>query len=114
MANTGVSAKPEAVRNIIWSSLTATFALLGGPVLRPLNEVTLINETNSAVEVSLDGVNVHWRISPFTARTLDPATDDLFIDTGQQFYVRYAQYPSGTPAPTGPTYAVFAIETMTR
>jgi hypothetical protein len=114
MANSGVSAKPEPIRQVAFGSLTNAFVPLGPAVSRPLNEISLINETNSAVEVSIDGTNVGWRISPGTIRTLDPATDDMFIDVGTQFSVRYAQFPVGTPAPTGPLFSVFAIEVLTR
>lgn len=108
MANTGVRLKPEEVREIAFGSLTGSFVQLGGAILRPLNEVTLMNETNAAVYVSLDGVTNHFRISPGTARTLDIKANDGIFEVGQAFYVKYAT------APTGPANSVFAIETLTR
>lgn len=113
MANTGVNIQPEPVRNVAFGSLTSSFVALGPTVSRPISEMTLINETNSAVEVSRNGVDVHWRISPGTARTLDTATNDLLVVPGTQFYVRYAQFPASV-APTGPVNSAFAIETLTR
>jgi hypothetical protein len=108
MANTGVRLKPEAVREVAFGSLTSSFVALGAPISRPLNEITLINETNAAVYVSLDAVTNEFRISPFSARTLDLKTNDGLFETGQQFYVKYAT------APSGPSNSVFAIETLTR
>lgn len=114
MSNTGVSIKPEAVRQVDFGSLTNAFVALGAVVSRPINEMTLGNETNSAVELSIDGVTVGWRISPGTIRTLDNETNNLNMPIGTQFYVRYATTPATTPAPTGPANSVFFIETMTR
>jgi hypothetical protein len=114
MGNTGVSIKPELVRQVDFGSLTSSFVALGAVVSRPINEITLGNETNSAVEVSIDGLLVGWRISPGTVRTIDVESNDLFVVPGTQFYVRYAQTPATTPAPTGPANSVFFIETLTR
>lgn len=108
MANTGVRLKPEAVREVAFGGLTATYAPLGPPISRPLNEITLLNETDAAVYVSFDGVTDHFRISAFTARTLDIKANDGILEIGEQFYVRYATLPAG------PVNSVFAIETLTR
>lgn len=109
MANTGVRAKPEAVREVAFGSLTSSFVQLGAPVSRPLNEVTFINETDAAVYVTLDdNTDNFWRISALSARTIDLKTNDLLIEEGQTFSVKYAT------APTGPANSVFAIETITR
>lgn len=108
MANTGVRAKPEEVREVAFGSITSSFVQLGADINRPINETTFINETNAAVYVSLDGVKNHWRVSAQSARTLDYKTNDLLLEEGQKFYVKYAT------APTGPADTVFAIETLTR
>lgn len=108
MANTGVRLKPEAVREIAFGAIPAAYAPLGPPISRPLNEVTLINETTSAIYVSLDGVTDHFRISPQTARTLDIKANDGILEIGEQFYIRYATVPAG------PANSFFAIETLTR
>ena len=108
MSNTGVRLKPEDVREVAFGGLTSSFVQLGGDIVRPINEITLINETDAAVYVSLDGTNPHFRISPGTARTIDVKANDGMFDVGQKFYVKYAT------APTGPVNSVFAIETLTR
>ncbi len=108
MANTGVRLKPEEIREVAFGSLTGSFVQLGGDIVRPLNEITLMNETNAAVYVSLDGTTNHFRISPGTARTIDIKANDGLLEIGQKFYVKYAT------APTGPANSVFAIETLTR
>lgn len=108
MANTGVELKPEVLREIAFGSITAAYVQLGADVLRPLNVVRFINETNAAVYVSKNGTDNHWRISAGSTYTLDCKTNDGFFNTGDKFYIKYAT------APTGPANSVFAIETLTR
>jgi hypothetical protein len=108
MANTGVELKPEDLREIAFGSITAAYVQLGADVVRPLNVMRFINETNAAIYVSKDGIVNHWRISPGTTYTLDIKTNDGFLNTGDKFFIKYAT------APTGPANSVFAIETLTR
>lgn len=105
MPNTGARIKPEAVREVAFGSITNAYVNLGAPTIAPSRCVRMVNETNAAVYVSLDGVNNHYRISPGSAYTKDTKADDSFYDTGTQFKVKY------DTAPTGPANSKFYIET---
>jgi hypothetical protein len=105
MSNTGGRTKPEAIREIGFAGLTNAFATLGAPLVAPSRAARMVNETNAAVYVSIDGVTKHYRISPGSAYTKDEKSNDSFYEAGTQFYVMYAT------APTGPVNSEFFIET---
>lgn len=105
MSNTGGRIKPEAVREIAFGSITGSFVALGVPIIAPSKMCRMVNETDAAVYVSIDGVTKHYRISPGSAYTKDEKTNDSFFEAGTQFYIKY------DTAPTGPVNSEFFIET---
>lgn len=96
MSNTGASLKPEAVREIDFSALTASFASFGPPLTGWARYITMDNNTDQDVYLSKNGVTNQWRVRSGTSKIYDLKNNDLYLSPGDQLSIRY----KGGVAPT--------------
>src|ERR1035438_6039896 len=94
MSNSGSSNKFDAIREIAFGSIGATYAVLGGVLTRDAFRVWLTNNTNADIYLSTDGVTDMMKLPATSGRAYDHKTNDLFTKTGTQFYIRYATVPT--------------------
>ncbi len=97
MANTGNSIKWEAVREIAAGSITDTYQVFGGIFTRDSFRIWVTNNTNGDIYISTDGISGRMKLPALTGRAYDNKTNDMFLRTGTQLYIRYELTPV-TPA----------------
>lgn len=97
MSNSGNSIKGDPIREIAGSSITGSYAVLGGVLMRDAFLIVLNNNTNGDVYVSIDGVTDMMKLPSVSGRVFDVKTNDMYWIHGTQFYVRYDSVP-GSPA----------------
>lgn len=88
MANTGARLKPEAIREVAFGDITASFVQMGATFAGPLRLLYVGNDSNKDVYLSLDGTNDHFKVKANGFRLLDLKTNDSFVDAGQGIYLR--------------------------
>lgn len=98
MSNTGNSIKDEAIRELAAASITTSFQVLGGVMLRDAFRVWISNNSNGDIYLSTDGVTDHKKLPANTGRACDDKTNDMYRKAGTQWYVRYESLPA---SPTG-------------
>lgn len=98
MSNTGNSIKWDAIREIAAGSITTSFAVLGGVFLRDSYRVWITNNTNGEVYLSIDGSTNQLKLPAMTGRAYDNKTNDSFVKSGTQFYIKWVSAPG---APSG-------------
>lgn len=103
MSNTGNNFKHEALREVAAGSITNTYASLGGPLEHRAYIITMMNNTNGDIYVTVDTTQDEIKIPAQSGRVWDYKTDDGIKKVGTQFYIKYETTPG---APTG----WFAIE----
>ena len=103
MANTGNSIKHDEIREIAGSSITTSYQALGGVFLRDVFRLTYTNWTNGDIYLSTDGVTDMMKFSTISARCSDNKTNDMFVKSGTQYYIRYDVDP-------GPGSGWFTLE----
>lgn len=94
MANSGNSIKHDAIREIAAVSLTTAYQPLGGVFLRDIFRLTYTNWTFGDVYLSTDGVTDMMKFSSISARCSDNKTNDMFVKSGTQYYIRFESAPA--------------------
>lgn len=89
----GTRAKFEAVREIAFGSVGATYTAVGGAITDHARLVRFVNTMNDEVYISLDGTTDQLRLAAGSFLLLDVSTnkirdDGLFIPVGTVFYVK--------------------------
>lgn len=105
----GTKAVFDAVREVAFGSIGASYAALGGVTTDQARIITFQNSTNEDVYISLNGSSNQIRLAAnncrafdFTANEVTP--DGLFIPKGTQFYIKYVS--------AGPTSGAVWIEVV--
>lgn len=88
MSNTGARLKPEAIREVAFGSITASFVQMGSTFAGPLRLLFLGNDSNEDLYFSVNGVDDHFKVKANSFRLIDLKTNDSFIDAGQAVSVR--------------------------
>ncbi len=88
MANTGNRFKPEAIREVAFGSVTASYVQMGGVFQGPLRTVRICNDTDADLYYSIDGVTDNFKLKSNSFLLLDCKTNDGFFDTGQSISVK--------------------------
>lgn len=96
MSNTGSSIKNDPIREIAATSITGSYQVLGGVLLRDAKRIWMTNKTNGDVYISTDGSNNMMKLASISGRASDDKTNDLYRAAGTQFYIKYDSVP-GTP-----------------
>lgn len=94
MANTGQNVKDEALREVAFGSINATYTALGSPFTHDILNLTFTNGTDAAIYVSFDGVTDHKKFLPNSGRVWDLKTNDSYRKAGTQPYIKYDSAPS--------------------
>ncbi len=94
MSNTGSEIKPEAVREIDFDDIGATFAAFGPAFLRVVRILTVDNGTDADMYLTLNGVTDQLRVRAGQAKVYDLKTDDLYINPGDVISIRYKTAPT--------------------
>lgn len=89
----------EAVREIAFSSISASFSAIGSPLANHSRLIAINNSTDVEIYISLDGTTNHIRVSPGGFKLYDFTTnkvenDGFFVHIGTTFYVKRV---SGAP-----------------
>lgn len=84
----------EPMRSVAFGAITNAFLPLGTPTTVPARFVVLNNLTNGIIQVSVDGVNVHFQLAPGSSKLLQLtnngyADSQLYLSAATQFYVRF-------------------------
>lgn len=101
MSNSGQNVKNEALREVAFGSINATYTALGTALEHDAFTVSLFNDTNANIYVSVDGSTDHIKVAAQTGRVFDYKTNDMFRKKETQFYIKYQ---------TGPGQGSFWIE----
>ena len=94
MSNSGLSIKPEAIREMAFGSIAATYAELGSVLGHDCFRVSVHNTCDTDMYISVDGVDDHYRIAASSGQVFDEKTNDMYRKAGTQFHVRYVSAPS--------------------
>lgn len=103
MANSGNSIKHDGIREITAISLTTSYQPLGAAFLRDSFRITYTNWTAGDVYLSTDGVTDMMKFATISGRCSDNKTNDMFVKSGTQYYIRFDSIP-------GITTGWFALE----
>jgi uncharacterized protein YycO len=98
MSNTGNSIKYEAIREVAFGGITNTYATFGGVFTRDVFRIWITNTTNGDIYLSTDGTTNMLKIPAGSGRAYDNKTNDMYLKTGTQWYIKYAAAPSAVPA----------------
>jgi hypothetical protein len=84
---------------VAFGSLTGSYTALGPPMPGHARVVKFSNSTNQDVLISADGVTDHLRVATNSFVLFDFSSnkiqeDGLFVQKGDQFYVKYAAAPA--------------------
>jgi hypothetical protein len=88
---------------VAFGSISASYAAFGAAMPGHARIVTFVNSTDKDIYVSADGVHDHLRIAANSFRLFDFSTnrvqdDGLFVQKGDQFYLKYVAAPSSGAA----------------
>ena len=105
MSNTGSSIKWEEIREVAASYIDAPYKVLGGVLTRDSFRIWITNNTNGDIYISTDGSTDNLKLPAQSGRAYDHKTNDMFLKSGTQFYVKWDSAPG---APTG--WAAIEVE----
>lgn len=88
MSNTGCQVKPEAVREIVFGTVTTSYQQLGPAFTGFQRYLTMDNGFDVDMYLSLDGVTDMWRVRPGQAKIFDLKTNDILINPGDTISIR--------------------------
>ena len=94
MSNSGQNVKDEAVREVAFGDLNATYTALGSALAHDCFTLSIFNDTDANVYVSTDATTDMKKIAAQTGRVFDYKTNDMFRKKDTQFYVKYDSAPS--------------------
>lgn len=84
---------------VAFGSITSGYAAFGSPMPGHARIIRFCNSTDKDIYISADGTNDHLRIASNSFALFDFSTnriqdDGLFVQKGDQFYLKYAAAPS--------------------
>lgn len=89
MANSGLSIKDEALREVAFGSITASYAALGSVLGHDAFIDAFTNETDANIYVSFDGTTDHKKLGANVGRVTDLKSNDAYRKAGTQIYVKH-------------------------
>ena len=102
MSNSGLKIKDEALREVAFGSITASYAALGAVLAHDAFIDAFINETNANIYISFDGTTNHKKFGAQAGRVTDLKANDCYRIAGTQIYIKHDG--------TAPTSGWFAAE----
>jgi hypothetical protein len=94
MSNSGQNVKNEAIREVAFGDINATLTALGDPLSHDAFKITLFNDTDANIYISVDGVTDIMKIPDKIGRVSDEKTNDMYRKKDTQFYIRYEDAPT--------------------
>lgn len=91
------------IGSVAFGSITGSYTTFGAPMPGHARIIRFCNSTDKDILISADGVNDHLRIAANSFALFDFSTnriqdDGLFVQKGDQFYIKYASAPSSGTA----------------
>jgi hypothetical protein len=92
----------DPLREVAFGSITASFATVGPATTFPTRIIHVGNTTNTDLDVSIDGTNIHIRLPPgsFTLYDISATHGNATISGLPSQISIYVRYKSGSSAPT--------------
>jgi hypothetical protein len=99
----GTRVQFNPIGEVAFGSIGASYGAFGAPMPGHARIIRFSNSTNTDIYVSADGVNNHLRIAANSFALFDFSTnriqdDGLFVQKGDQFYIKYATAPGSGSA----------------
>lgn len=96
----GIHASFDTLREVTSGSITASYTTVGTALTHEARMIQIVNSTDKAVYLSLDGTNNYLRVASGSTQALDFCTnrvrdDGFFLPLGTQFYVKRTE--AGAP-----------------
>lgn len=94
MTNLAIRFYPETLRSLAFGSISGTYAGIGTPFIHPIRVLVLINDTDTLLTYSFDGVNDHLVLPSHDQIVLDVTSNKsqvggvLSIAAGTRIYVK--------------------------
>lgn len=89
MSNSGLKIKDEALREVAFGSITASYAALGAVLAHDSFIDAYTNATDANIYVSFDGTTDHKKFPAKSGRVTDLKTNDAYREAGTQIYVKH-------------------------
>lgn len=89
MSNSGLSIKDEAIREVAFGAITASYAALGSAFEHDAFVDALTNATDANIYISFDGVTDHKKFPAKVGRVTDLKTNDAYRKAGTQVYIKH-------------------------
>lgn len=89
MSNSGLKIKDEALREIAFGSITASYQALGPIFGHDAFIDAFINETNANIYISFDGTTDHKKFGAQVGRVTDLKSNDAYRIKGTQIYIKH-------------------------
>jgi hypothetical protein len=90
MASTGNRLRFEAIREVAYGDITASYTQMGAAFGGPLRFIYITNQTDSILYFSVDGSENHLKLIPGDFRLFDLKTNETFLDNLQTVYLKYS------------------------
>ena len=96
----GIQAYFDTLREVLSASIAAAYTAVGSPLTHEARMVQVVNSTDKALYISVDGATNCLRLAAGSTQTLDFCTnkvqnDGFFCPLGTQFYVNRTE--AGAP-----------------
>lgn len=102
MSNSGLKIKDEALREVAFGSINATYTALGAVLAHDAFIDAFTNATDANIYVSFDGVTDHKKFPANSGRVTDLKSNDAYRIAGTQIYIKHDG--------TAPTEEWFGVE----
>ena len=89
MSNSGLKIKDEALREVSFGSINATYTALGAVFAHDTFIDAFTNATDANIYVSFDGTTDHKKFAANSGRVTDLKTNDAYRIAGTQIYVNH-------------------------
>lgn len=88
----GITARFDTLREVLSASIAAAYTAVGTPLAHEARMIQIVNSTDKALYISVDGATNIIRVPPASIQNLDFCTnkvrdDGFFFPIGTQFYV---------------------------
>jgi hypothetical protein len=96
----GIEARCDTLREVLSGSIAAAYTAVGTALTQSARMIQIVNSTDKALYISVDGSTNIMRIAAGATQTLDFCTnkvedDGFFVPVGTQFYVNRTE--AGAP-----------------
>lgn len=94
MSNSGQNVQNEAIREVAFGSINATYDPLGAAFLHDVFLVSMFNDSDANMYLTVDGATDQIKVAAQSGRVFDYKTNDMYRKKGTQFSIRYETAPT--------------------